>query len=152
MSLRKSAILIIIITFVGLLAILYGTSRYIILSSFIDLEKQIVGQNLERGRNALDNEIAKIDSFANDWGAWDDTYEFVVDKNDEYIRSNLADETFMGIPLSVMLFCDASGALVWGGAFDLEEEKASEISGELMKHLSPDSPLLRHSDTESRVN
>ena len=152
MSLRKSTIIIITLTLIGLLAILYGTSRHIILTNFIDLEKQVVEQNLERGQNALDNEIAKIDSFAHDWGAWDDTYEFVVDKNEEYIRSNLGDETFIDMPLNFLLFYDTSGALVWGGAFDLEEEKTMEVPGELMERLSLDSPFLRHPDVESMVN
>ena len=50
---------------------------------------------------ALNREIYHLDSFTNDWAAWDDTYRFMQDRDPIYIESNLVDQTFVGNRLNL---------------------------------------------------
>jgi sensor domain CHASE-containing protein len=64
-----------------------------------------------------------------DWGAWDDTYQFVQDRNEKFIDANFTDETFSDSRLSVLAVLDANRELVWGGCFDLENKQRTEFPG-----------------------
>jgi len=89
MTIRKKTLLIIGVTFVGLVVILYFVSQNILLSSFGRLEEKNTRQNIERVVSALEANIAFIDATADDWATWDDTYAFIEDKNEGYLKSNL---------------------------------------------------------------
>ena len=151
MTLRKKTLLIIAGTFYGVIILLFFLSRNILLESFVRLEEQSTHQDVERVLSALSNEFAYLESTARDWAAWDDTYAFIEDANEEYLKSNLTEGTFTQMRLNIMMFIDSSGKTVFGRAFDYNNEEEIPISQSLKKHLSPDDLLLTHADTESSV-
>ncbi|MBN1763609.1 MAG: PAS domain S-box protein, partial [Methanomicrobia archaeon] len=81
-----------------------------------------------------------------------DTYAFIEDRNEEYIASNLIDGTFADLELNLMLFIDSSGQIVFGKAFDLENEEELPIPPSLVEHLAPNAPLVRHTSTEGSIS
>ena len=151
MRLRKKTLLVSGITLILMILIIYATSQIILLSSFDELEEQNTGQNIERVLNALSDTLSDLDAFNNDWAAWDDTYEFIEDGNDEYIKSNLVDETFTGANLNLMLFLNSSGRIVFGKFFDLDDEKEMPIPQSVIEHLNANNFLLTHDDIESGI-
>jgi sensor domain CHASE-containing protein/nitrogen-specific signal transduction histidine kinase/CheY-like chemotaxis protein len=151
MTLRNKTLTMIGLTLAGLILILFAASRLILLRGFSELEQKHVRQNIDRALRALSRELASLETMAHDWAAWDDTYAFIADANDEYVKSNLVDETFTGIRLNLMLFIDASGKAVFAKAFDLKNEEAIPIPRTIEEQLSGDSPLLRHTSTDSSL-
>ncbi len=149
MTLRKKTLIVIGVTFGSLVLILYVASRIILLGSFAELEEQRTLQNVERALNALFGEISALDTMVFDWAAWDDTYAFIEDANEEYIQSNLVDETFTDPRLNLMLFINSSGQIVFGKAFDLHNETEMPFPQSLQEHLIDNALLLRYPDTES---
>ena len=152
MTLRTKTLIIFGITLLGLVAILYGVARFILDGSFADLEEDNTRLNVERVLSALSDDISNLDVLTNDWAAWDDTYVFIEDANQDYVESNLVDETFTDTPLNLMLFVDSAGQIVTGKAFDLNEEAEAPIPVGLHEHLSTDGLLLHDKDEESYVN
>ena len=69
---------------------------------------------------ALRDEIHHLDVFTNDWASWDDTYQFIQDRNKAYIVSNLGIQTFLDNKLNIIYFCDSKGEVIWGEIRDLE--------------------------------
>jgi PAS domain S-box-containing protein len=122
-----------------------------VLNSFARLEEQVIRRDVERALNALSDQVHTLDTMVFDWAAWDDTYAFIEDGNQDYVRSNLVDETFTSPRLNLMLFVDTSEQIVLGKAFDLEVEKEIPVPKSLQEHLSANSLLLRHPDTESSI-
>ena len=151
MTIRNKTIVSISITFLMLIVILYIVLGSVFQQGFTKLEKQDVNNNVKRGLNILFHEINTLDSFNWDWSSWDDTYTFIEDSNIEYVKSNLVDSTFIGARLNLMLFIDSSNQIVFGKAFDLEEEEEIPIPEDLQEHLLPNSLLTKHSDTDSSV-
>ncbi len=151
MTIRKKTIIVIIITFIMLIVILYYVLGSVFQQGFIQLEEQDINNNIKRVLNILSREIDTLDTYNWDWAAWDDTYAFIEDANKEYIKSNLIDSTFIGGRLNLMLFINSSNQIVFGKAFNLEEEEEIPIPEDLQKHLLPDSFLIKHSDTDSNV-
>ena len=151
MTLRRKTLIIISLTVVSLIAILYATSRIILLGSFAELEEQHTRQNVERALSALSDDLSTLDTMVFDWASWDDTYVFIEDANEDYIESNLVDETFVDPRLNFMLFVNSSDQTIFGKGFDLQNEEAMPVPQGLLEHLADNPLLLRHPDTESHV-
>jgi PAS domain S-box-containing protein len=151
MSLRKQTLIIIGATILGLLLILYTTSRVILLGSFTRLEEQNTHQEVARVLDNLSEDLDRLSRTAKDWAAWDDTYAFIGGTYDGYVNDNLTDSVFTNLGINLMLFTDSSGRLVYGKAFDLLGEREVTIPESLQEYLGADAPLVRHPDVESSV-
>ena len=77
MSLRKKTLLLIGLTLIGLIALLYTTSRAILLDSFMNLEEQGVSQLLHGTTSMLDNELADLRAVAWNWASRADNVDLV---------------------------------------------------------------------------
>ena len=151
MKLRRKTLAILGVTFIGLILIQYSASQLIFINSFASLEEQDTNKNVERLRSALMADMSNLDTYVYDWAAWDDTYVFIQDTNEEYIDSNLVDETFTASEINIMLYFNSSGELVFGKAFDIENEEEIPVPESIQEHTSPNSLLLKHNDTSSYV-
>lgn len=151
MTLRKKTIIIIGVTLASLILILYAVSRVILLDSFTELEEQSTRRNVERILSALSNDLSILNHLTGDWAGWDDTYAFIEDANDNYIKSNLVDETFTELKLNIMLFINSSGQIIFGKGFDLKNRKEIPVPKSLQEHISANSLLVCHPDTKSSI-
>ncbi len=151
MTLRTKTLVIIGVTLLGLMTLLYFISQTILLTSFASLERQGVHQNVIRARAALDDHLDTLETIANDWAAWDDTYVFIEDRNERYIKVNLTDTTLPVLGLNFMLFFNSADQLVFGQAADLQNETPTAIPPSLQNHLANHSSILRHTDPEGSI-
>jgi diguanylate cyclase (GGDEF)-like protein/PAS domain S-box-containing protein len=151
MTLRKKSVGIIALSILILTAFLYVYSATTWINTFNRIEEQDTRQDVQRVLYTLDNELVSLDKTADDWAAWDDTYEFIDDRNQEYIDTNLVDGTFTGLQLNLMLYIDKDGQIVFGRAFDLQDESEIDPPSDLMKYLTPPSPLLVTNEPGSGV-
>lgn len=130
-------------------SVLYAISMLTLRSSFADLEKWHMHEDVKRVTGTLSNEISALDSLNVDWASWDDTYAFVEDAGAEYIESNLVAGTFIEMRLNIMVFADSAGDIVFSRAFDLLDEEEMPVPQGLKEHLTPGGLLLHHGDIES---
>jgi len=66
----------------------------------------------------LDITLEGMEQLVNDWGGWDDTYEFINNNNTAYIESNLVDQTLDNLNLNIFFYFDTCNQLVFGKMFD----------------------------------
>jgi Predicted periplasmic ligand-binding sensor domain len=149
MTLRKKTLLIIGVMVVGLIVILYAASQITLLSSFSKLEELYARRNVDRALYILSDALSTLNVTCDDWASWDDTCAFIENANEEYIESGLVDKTFIGLRLSLMLFVNSSGRIVFGKAFDLQNETEIPLPQSVQEHVSANDLLLRHPDTKS---
>ncbi len=95
MTLQSKALLIIGLTFFGLIGVLYAASQVIVMGSFSDQEILVTRQNVQRVQSALDDNLASLEGTTRDWSLWDDTYQYIQDKNQSYYDANLANDSPM---------------------------------------------------------
>jgi len=92
--------------------------------SFKNLEQQESRRNIKRCVQCIEREIWHLDEyFGSDWAAWDDTYEFVEDRNEDYIESNLVDTSFTDNDINLIYILNATHEVVWGKVMDLATER-----------------------------
>jgi len=151
MTLRKKTLIIIGITFLVLMTIAYIGAKNILLDSSKRVEENNTRQNVSRVYSTLSAELSSMEAIMGDWAAWDDTYAFIEDANEEYIESNLVDGTFAGLDINLMLFIDNTGKTIFGKAVDLVSEEEVPIPPGLQAHLAENDLLLFHAGTESSI-
>lgn len=140
-------------TVLGLVLLLYAASELIILRAFEELESQFAHRNVERARRAFAVDVAALDRTVFDWAAWDDTYQFIVDANEQFTNSNLVDAAFglTALRINVMLFADPSGTIVYGKGYDYHADAVRDVPEGLTAHIS-NPGLLNLPDESSKID
>jgi sensor domain CHASE-containing protein len=152
MSLRNKTLIVIGLVIGALFIVVYITVSNILLRGFDEVEQQTVGRNVSRVVEAVDNEYAALNSKVGDWAPWDDTYTFVQDRNQAYIDDNLYDSVFANLEINMMLFYNTSEELVYQEGFDLIEGSKVPPPESVQGHLTGNTFLLRHEDTNSNLS
>ena len=147
MSLRTRTILLVFFL-VALAALsLSMASRYYLYPKFVQLDDEQAIRNANIGLEILNNEVSVMADRPPDWGYWDDTYQFVIDKNQEYSISNLSTSTQFTLQINLFAIYDRKGKKVWSRAIDLETQKSFPLDEYEDDQLPLAHPFLSHEDS-----
>jgi sensor domain CHASE-containing protein/class 3 adenylate cyclase len=152
MNLRQKTLLLTGLTLAGLIGVLYASLSTIFGSSFAELEERNAHQNIRRVQEAFFDELETLKVTAADYAEWDDTYAFMQNFNENFVRANLLDENFVRLRLNFFLLLNTRGERVVGKGFNLEQHKETPVPESLQKHLAPNSILLKHPNTGSNIS
>lgn len=151
MSLRKKTLILITILLVGLIGVLSVSLSFILLGSFTRLEEEDTQRNVQRVREAIDEEVNNLNEAVTDWADWDDTYNYVQGKNPQFKSINLVESTFTGRKLNFFLIINNQGKQIFGKGFDLNQEKELPIPNSLQQQLKPGKLLINHQNVTDDV-
>lgn len=143
MTLRKKTILIIGLTIISLIVTINIAAYTILGGGLTRLERQDTAKSVQQGLNAVYNEVNALNMKLSDWAKWDDTYQFIEDHNEEYIRSNLVDATLAGLRVNLLAFIDTSGELVYIKGYDIDLGKGVNVSEATRKLIIDSSKGLK---------
>jgi PAS domain S-box-containing protein len=147
MKLRMKAILLITIPWICAFLVLGITLRMIVLDQFGNEEHRDITAEVQQVQAGLDHELAELSQITGDWAAWDDTYDFMGNRNEAFIISNLVDFSFINNRLNLMVFLDLSGNIVISRAFDLTDKKSISIPDNFQSYFSPGNPILNRANS-----
>ncbi len=151
MSIRIKMLLVIGLTFLAFLGILYFTTRWFLLHDANISEDKSSERDVTRLLAVLDGQFAVLDSTVSDWAEWDDTYNFILNRDQAYIDSNLPDSEFTSLNVELMLFIDSSGNVVFGKLVDHDTGLEIPLPKSLSSELQVGSPLLSHKEPSDKL-
>ncbi len=122
MKIRRKTLLILLLTTIMLMSVVFWFSQKTMLDNIATSENKEARSNAQRFHTNLNIELQSLNSTDTDWSQWDDTYQFIKDNNTAYINSNFSDKTLTNLKINLMLFINESRQLVFGIAFDLENQ------------------------------
>ena len=146
----RIALLIGLLSATGLAAVTV-TVIAVLAPQFLEYERREAQLNISRIVDLLQSDIDQLDQTVFDWASWDDAYAFVVDRNEEFIQSNLIIDTFKTVDINAMFFFDLEGKTVWGRVIDLESEGSMELPELPDDGLPRGHPLLVHEEGRGPV-
>ncbi|MDN5346855.1 MAG: hypothetical protein PWP65_419 [Clostridia bacterium] len=141
MSLKTKTVLTISTVFAFLALAFFAVSHVVANNIAAELERDDIHQNIERALQALEREIVTLDKFAEDWAAWDDTYIFVEDRNEEYIEKNLVDSTFEVLRLNYAVFINTRGEIVYARGYDPEAGEEIAVPPGIVEYIFKKDPF-----------
>ncbi|MBI5519623.1 MAG: EAL domain-containing protein [Desulfovibrio sp.] len=152
MTLRKATILYICLGTTALLGLISLATHLVIDSTFEGLERDQAVRNIERARNAVNQEIRSLDEIMVDWAVWDDSERFMRGQGKDFVESNLNDRTLNSLRLAAIVFLDTKGGVKLARGFNPVQGVPAKLPEGLMQQLVVGSPLLRARNIEDRVN
>ena len=101
---------------------------------FATLENYHAIENANRARNLLAERANQIAGHASDWGAWDETYAFISDLNENYVLSNLTSDGISRLNVSCILFLDTKGNAKASVGFDFESKEVTDVPDAVVQY------------------
>jgi two-component system, NtrC family, sensor kinase len=152
MSLKWKVITLLSIVSSVFAATTYGVQRWIVLPGFLQAEHREAEEDLTRCMEAVRRDCEHLAGLTRDWGAWDDTYNYIQGLNGQFKAQNLIPTTFANNHLSLLAFMRPSGEMYWGEVRDFRTLERIQTP-ELFESISrPDHLLVAHATTESAVS
>lgn len=144
----KRTPVIIVALLAGFVVLLVIASNAFIASSIARMEETHAYAHLRSLLYTYRNELAGLSAQTNDWANWDDTYQFMADRNEEYLTSNYLPEMFQTLSLNLAVLTDLSGQVVFSMAYDAQADGGGEVppppsvwDGSLTSLLDPQQSL-----------
>lgn len=118
----------------GLLVLSLGLIEgRIVFKSYRELEAHHARMNVQQVLRALAAYGDELDSSVADWATWDDSYEFVTNRNQRFIQANLTPEAFAALKIHALLMLDPAGGVVWEQAYKPGSTDAASLPGDLLR-------------------
>lgn len=129
MSLRSKvlAIVAVVVAIYGIVG--YVVQNRIIFPSFARLEREEAAADLRRCVSAIEREIQQLGTSAGDYGAWDDTVQYVADGNAKYAEVNLNAAGLKGLGVNLLYICNPQGKVIGSRTLDLTTQESIDIPG-----------------------
>ena len=106
--------------------IFFGSYKFFI-SNFEEIEDALNTNKIKTILNIMNNDIKSLEMSTRDYSNWDDTYDFIIDRNNEYIEANFREgtNTLEELDLDVMIFHTIEDEIVFSKYVNdfLEENK-----------------------------
>lgn len=118
MTLSHRIVLWMFATLAVLLPVSVFVSSRIVGDGFSTVEQDSVVNDIDRLREILAHEGEELAATVGDWAPWDETYEFIESRNDEFVKANLQDSSIANLRIDVMLFLNPAGEVVHGINFN----------------------------------
>ncbi len=144
-DISKKVFIITILIFAILIAA-FTFSHNMQLSNFLELEQAGTLDNVGRVQNAVSTQQGYLDYIVQDWACWNDTYQFIDDRNQQYIDVNLQNQTLAGINVDIMLFVNDSGSLIYAKSIDVNTAMERPVPEELLKMVEDGTLLTKSKD------
>ncbi|MEI7690809.1 MAG: CHASE4 domain-containing protein [bacterium] len=119
-------IIIIASVFILFAVAIFLLADRVMMSGFSTVEKQDYETKMTVLQNAIKSEKESLKGQNLDWTVWDDSYNFVSDKNQEYIDVNVNPEMLANLKIDYFAILDKSFNIVFIQAHDKEGKEVRE--------------------------
>lgn len=123
----------------GIIVVVYQ----IMMVKFQEVENQRVERNIRRIQAIIDDRLNQINAKLADWTIWDDTYEFMSDGNEKYIRTNLTQESFQSSEIDEALFINDNEVLISSFVLEARAQEDTTFPWDLYQNFATGSALLK---------
>jgi len=153
MNVKLSVKLFKVVSLVSLILIsfLYIFSKVFLLNSFTNIEINKAHTDTQVVLNYIQNDLQKMDALNIDYARWDDTYNYVNNRNNDYIVSNFSDITSLEREkISFIIITDSLGNIAY--KLNVDAKKKGTFTEALAKNTTSNvSKLLSNSKTKSII-
>ena len=143
MDLRQKALLGFVSAIIITMVVLASLSFFVTMSNYRNLESGAVRSDITLLSKGIDGEVLTLKSNTPDWGAWDDTYDFVLGKKPDYVSVNLVNATFRTLRANFIVITDKKGNILYGQGYDLAADAPVPLRTDIAEEVGKGSILAK---------
>ena len=149
--LRRQISLIYLLVIMSSIFIISLISKSIIKERFDDIAIKSGTDSMRLVINLLNINIERLETSAKDYGVWDDTYDFIYSRSEEYVKSNYVDETFKTNNWDILFILTTDNSVAFSKGYSLDEEEERVISEGLISFIINKNYLFEEEGKESAI-
>ncbi len=138
MKLRTKTIITISLISLLMFGALQAITALVIDPSFKNIETNEGKHNIDQALDMINYSLTSLQGQLKDYSFWDDTYNFVQNKNQDYVDNNFVDLTFQNLNLNLIAIVDNNSNLIYCQTFDLDNAVKIPPTEELKTILTSD--------------
>lgn len=116
---------------------LFFIANAFIESAYTHIELQQSDANIQLVEDQFRYDAEQLGTKARDWAVWDDTYQYMDNRNPHYIETVInAPTTYESLQLSGLIYFDSDGNVVASQGYDLKNKTRTNISQGTLTSLS----------------
>lgn len=148
-SLQRKVSVRLALAMAAFIAGVFAIMRGVITPAFEELELTGAHADLVRAEQSIQAEMLNLQRVSLDWSSWDDMYEYAVERNPEFVSSNLDRSTLINLGLDMLAIHPADGEPAWQELMVGGEQQPFES----LQLLRPENPvaeiLTQHASPET---
>jgi signal transduction histidine kinase len=141
-SLRKITLLVVGLTFLGLVVFLTFALETSLIRHFIRVEEQMVYISVQRAVGVIDGELGYLLSTAIDWSERNEVVQFVQDPDDAIAQEYLSTRTLADLKANLVVFTDDAGTVLYSRGYDRLSQREEALSPALLSVFQAENPML----------
>lgn len=146
MKIQTRTLLIVGATIFILVFAMNFLAQFFILASYAQIEQGESAINVERVTSQIEFEKENFGEKVRDWAVWDDTYQFMADRNPEYAKSVLdPPSSYESLQINGVLFYNTSGNYYDGRWYTLQKTSQIDIPQDIKDYFTSHPDLLKDS-------
>ncbi|PKO04522.1 MAG: hypothetical protein CVU41_16460 [Chloroflexi bacterium HGW-Chloroflexi-3] len=122
MSLRRTTIITVFLTFLLLVVVLTISLQMVFSRHFQYEESQQNILNMQRVQAAFDNNFILLNYLAEEWANLPEIRTFINEESEEFLQRHIQADVLQELNLDAMLILDSDGESFYGGVYDFENE------------------------------
>lgn len=96
-----------------LFGLLFYVARFVLLDGYAQLEKYKVLLQVDNASSLLKDQYEQLSTVTRDYAHWDDTYQYMANRNLTFVESNLNDNNFLNLKINAIILVDANGKVIF---------------------------------------
>lgn len=150
MRLQKKVFIVILSIWTIFCFFLYLGSEFLLVDTFLRLEKNSVYQDLQRVKEALNREGEALAGTTSDYANWNDMYSFMQGNNPSYVINNMNLPGLINIHFDLVTYWNTEGHLVVGASIDEKKGSVVPYPDGLEKYIYPGALLFKNTKKMER--
>jgi sensor domain CHASE-containing protein len=118
--------------------------QQVVMPNFAGLEHEEAQSAMRRIGYALDQTLDRLGLSAADWGNWEDTWRYIIERDPAYVRANATNIGLKQLQVNAIVLIDATGQFVMSKTLDLNSEQPLAIDFVARGALPADFPWRAH--------
>jgi signal transduction histidine kinase len=148
-SLRKITLLVVGLTFLGLVVFLTFALETSLLRHFIRVEEQMVYISVQRAVGVINGELDYLLSTAIDWSERSEVVQFVQQPDDAIVQEYLSTRTLADLKANLVVFTDDRGTVLYSRGYDRSSQVEEALSPALLAVIQEANPLMLGQSTRN---
>ncbi|WP_051541679.1 HD domain-containing phosphohydrolase [Clostridium lundense] len=142
MKIRNKVAIIMFTSLLFLIIISYIVINKYLLANLKHTEINTITYKLNECETLIRNNILNLEAINRDWSAWNDTLDFVKNKNKNYIDTNLNESTLGDLNLNIFVILDNNKNIKYIKYYDSFDKNNSEMPKSLLYYIEKEKNLL----------
>ena len=131
MGLRMRFLLVLALFGLSLILVAFLLTRYFLKEAALQVDQRQAHELLLRGKNVLAEEASALRGAVDDWATWDDTYQYMEQRDPRYLESNYVPGKFTTLKIAFVACYRRDLSIVIEQALDVERDKLVPFSAEI---------------------